>query len=247
MVWSDEFSINGQPDETKWSYDMGDCCGQPAGCGWGNHELQYYTDRKENVRVQDGQLIVELHKEKMHNSEYTSTRLVSKGKGDWKYGRIDIRAKIPDQKGVWSAIWMLSTDDVYKGWPHSGEIDIMENVGYDADTIVATAHTLDYHHSIGTHKTGKIYNPTANEEFHIYTLEWDEKHYSVALNGKKFFTFENDGTGYTSWPFDQKFHLIMNIAYGGDWGGKEGIEPELLPAKMYVDYVRVYQKINKSK
>lgn len=244
MVWNDEFDINGSPDATKWSYDLGDACDLPAGCGWGNHELQNYTNSSKNARVEDGKLVIELLKEKIGNSDYSSSRLVSKGKGDWKYGKIEVKAKIPNQLGVWSAIWMLSTDNQYKGWPHSGEIDIMENVGYDADTIVGTAHTLDYHHSIGTHKKGTIYNPTASSQFHIYGLNWDENKYELSLDGEVYFTFHNEGKGFESWPFDQRFHLIMNIAYGGDWGGKLGIAPELLPAKMYVDYVRVYQKQN---
>lgn len=245
LVWSDEFDQDGLPDDSKWSYDVGDACDKPAGCGWGNHELQYYTDHeRKNARIENGHLIIEVLKEKISNSDYSSARLVSKNKGDWKYGKFEIKAKLPDNLGIWSAIWMLSSDDTYRGWPHSGEIDIMENVGFDADTTVASAHTLSYHHSINTHKNGKIYNPSANEMFHVYTLEWDENKYSVSLDEKEFFTFKNEGTGFAEWPFDQKFHIILNVAYGGDWGGQKGIDPESLPAKMLVDYVRVYQKPN---
>ena len=242
LVWSDEFDKDGLPDESKWSYDVGTACDKPCGCGWGNHELQYYTEkRKENARVENGHLIIEVHNEKFKDRDYTSARLVSKNKGDWKYGKIDIRAKVASGKGVWSAIWMLPTENKYGGWPGSGEIDIMENVGFDQDTIVGSAHTLNYYHLIGTHKNGKINIPKPDEDFHVYTLDWKEDQYTVAVDGQTYFTFVNERTDYKSWPFDQEFHLLLNIAYGGDWGGEQGISPELLPAKMTIDYVRVYQ------
>ena len=245
LVWADEFDYEGLPNPDKWSYDVGDACDKPAGCGWGNHELQYYTDAMEkNARVQNGHLTIEVHKEKIANSEYSSARLVTKGKGDWKYGKIDIKAQLPKGLGVWSAIWMLSSEDRYKGWPHSGEIDIMENVGYEPDVIYGTAHTLAYHHSIGTHKSDSIIMEDVHNQFHVYSVEWMPDHYTVSVDDKPFFTFENEGSGFEAWPFDQKFHLILNIAFGGDWGGKMGINDTALPAKMNIDYVRVYQKNN---
>ncbi len=242
LVWSDEFEVDGLPDSTKWSYDIGDACEKSAGCGWGNNELQYYTDKREkNARVEDGKLIIEVHNEKFGSREYTSARLVSKNKGDWKYGKFVIKAKLPPQKGTWSAIWMLSSENIYKGWPRSGEIDIMENVGFDSDSIVGSAHTMNYNHSIGTHKNGGLDVPDATETFHDYILEWEEEEYRIYVDDQLYFTFKNEHTDYKSWPFDQKFYLILNIAYGGNWGGREGLEPETLPAQMVVDYVRVYQ------
>ncbi|MDW3647955.1 MAG: glycoside hydrolase family 16 protein [Bacteroidia bacterium] len=241
LIWSDEFDYEGLPDPTKWSYDLGDACDLPAGCGWGNNELQYYTQESlKNARVENGLLTIELHKEKVENRNYSSARLVSKGKGDWKYGKIEVRAKLPRGKGSWGAIWMLSSENKYKGWPHSGEIDIMENVGYDPDTIHASAHTLAYHHSIGTHKSGKVSLPDAGEKFHIYSLEWEEDEYRVYADEKMIFRFEKEANDFKVWPFDQKFHLIMNIAYGGNWGGKMGLDDMALPANMQIDYVRVY-------
>ena len=241
LVWADEFNEDGTVDANKWSYDIGDACELPCGCGWGNNELQYYTDRSKNSRVENGHLVVELHQEKMHKSDYTSARLVSKNKGDWKYGTFEIRAKVPRGLGVWSAIWMLPTENTYGGWPSSGEIDIMENVGYDPDTIVGSAHTLSYHHSVGTHKNGTIHMKDLADDFHIYTLNWDKDQYTLSVDGKTYFTFENEETDYKAWPFDQRFHLILNIAYGGNWGGSKGIDPTSLPAQMLIDYVRVYQ------
>ncbi len=243
LVWSDEFDYEGLPNPDKWSYDVGDACDKPAGCGWGNHELQYYTENQEkNARVHDGHLTIEVHKEDIANSKYSSARLLTKGKGDWLYGKFEIKAKLPPGKGIWSAIWMLSSEDKYNGWPHSGEIDIMENVGYEPHIIHGTAHTLDYHHSIGTHKSGKLFLPDVHDTFHVYGLQWDENQYTVFIDERPIFTFYNESQDFKSWPFDQKFHLILNIAFGGDWGGKEGIDDNALPAKMVVDYVRVYQK-----
>lgn len=242
LVWSDEFNTDGLPDESKWSYDVGTACDKPCGCGWGNNELQYYTEReKKNARIEEGKLIIEVHKEKIETSNYSSARLVTKNKGDWKYGRIEVSAKIPTGLGVWSAIWMLPTDNTYGGWPSSGEIDIMENVGYASDTIVGSAHTLAYNHGIGTHKNGEIYLPEATEKFHVYSLEWTENYYELAVDNQVYFRFDNEYKDYKSWPYDQQFHLLLNIAYGGNWGGSHGVDPSTLPAKMYIDYVRVYQ------
>lgn len=242
LVWSDEFDYTGLPDPSKWSYDVGDACEKPAGCGWGNQELQYYTDgRLKNARVEDGNLVIEVHKEKYESRDYTSARLVSKNKGDWKYGRFVIRARLAQGKGVWSAIWMLSTENKQKGWPHSGEIDIMENVGFDPDSLISTVHTLNYNHMIDTHKNGGIKEAGTSDKFHDYILEWDKEQCKFYVDETLIFTFENEHTDYKSWPFDEEFHLILNVAYGGNWGGREGISPELLPAKMEVDYVRVYQ------
>ena len=243
LVWSDEFEYEGLPDSTKWSYDVGDACDKPAGCGWGNQELQYYTDaRLKNARVEGGHLIIETHQEKFKTRDYTSARLVTKGKGDWLYGKVVTRAKLPSGKGVWSAIWMLSTDDLHMGWPNSGEIDIMENVGFDQDSVLGTIHTLKYNHLKGTHKNGGVKEKGFQEEFHDYTLEWEEDEMRWYIDDKEIFRYANEGSGFEAWPFDHRFYLIMNIAYGGEWGGRKGVSPELLPSKMEVDYVRVYQR-----
>ena len=243
LIWSDEFEYEGKPDPDKWSFDLGDGC--PKLCGWGNNELQHYTDNLSNARVEDGKLIIEVHKENAGSKEYTSARLVTRNQADWKYGRFEIRAKLPVSKGVWSAIWMLPADSSnYGKWPKSGEIDIMENVGYDPDTVVASAHTGSYYFTIGTQKHAKIFVPDSDQKFHNYVLEWEEDEYRVYVDDTLYFTFTNEGTGYMEWPFDQPFYLIMNIAYGGNWGASQGLEPEALPQRMEVEYVRVYNKPN---
>ncbi len=233
-VWSDEFNYNGLPDSTKWNYDTG-------GHGWGNNELQYYTRaRKENARVENGHLIIEAHKEPWEGSEYTSARLITKGKGDWKYGKIEVRARIPAGRGTWPAIWMLGSATPLK-WPDDGEIDIMEHVGYNQGFIHASVHTKKYHHSIGTQKTDTVFLPDCSDRFYVYSVEWNEKNVSVAVDGKTFFSFDNEATGKEAWPFDDPFYLLLNVAVGGNWGGVKGVDPNLYPVRMEIDYVRVYQ------
>lgn len=247
LVWSDEFNYTGLPDPQKWGYDVGDACDLPCGCGWGNQELQYYTkNRLENARVENGNLTLELRKEKFKTREYSSARLVSKNKGDWKYGRFEIRARVDRSLGTWAALWMLPTHNEYGGWPNSGEIDIMEYVGWKQDSILATAHTGAYNHMIGTHKGSALAIADAHTKFHNYILEWDENAYEVSIDNELVFRFKNEGTGHQAWPFDKEFHLIMNIAFGGNLGGKEGISPDLKSCKMDIDYVRVYQIADKN-
>ena len=243
LVWADEFDQDGLPNLNNWSYDIGTACNQPAGCGWGNNELQYYTqNRPENAKVRDGKLIITAIKESYkEDRSYTSARLVSKNKGDWKYGKIEIRAKLPAGKGTWPAIWMLSTDWSYGGWPESGEIDIMEHVGYEPDSIYGTIHTKAYNHLNGTQKGGVLYTPKSEQQFQTYILDWKEDQMDWYIDGEKYFTFKNDNTDSTAWPFDQKFHMILNLAVGGNWGGRHGIDESIWPQQMEVDYVRIYQ------
>lgn len=168
LVWSDEFDATGLPDPAKWGYDVG-------GSGWGNNELQYYTENNpNNARVMNGRLIIEAHRENFGGNEYTSARLVTRGKGDWIFGRFEINAKLPSGRGTWPAIWMLPTQWSYGngGWPDNGEIDIMEHVGYDPGVIHASIHTHLYNWPAGTQKTAIINIPDAETAFHTYTLEW---------------------------------------------------------------------------
>jgi len=238
LVWSDEFSENGLPDSKKWSYDT-----EGNASGWGNNEAQYYTNaRLKNAEVKDGFLYINAIREDFEGKKYTSARLITKSKGDWLYGKVEVRAKLPDGRGMWPAIWMLPTDWTYGGWPASGEIDIMENVGYDPYVIVASAHTQSYNHVIGTQKNAKLTISDCYTEFHNYILEWDATEYRVYVDENLYFTFKNEGKGFTVWPFDKRFHLLLNIAVGGNWGGVQGIDDTIFPRSMVVDYVRVYQK-----
>ena len=237
LVWSDEFDNTGLPDPSKWSYDTDGNSG-----GWGNNEKQYYTSgRLQNSEVKGGFLSINAIKEDYQGFKYTSARLITKSKGDWLYGRIEIKAKLPEGRGMWPAIWMLPTDWAYGGWPASGEIDIMENVGYDPYVIVASAHTQSYYHSIGTQKSNRMTVADCYTNFHVYALEWEASEYRVYVDDTLYFTFKNEGTGYKVWPFDKRFHLLLNVAVGGNWGGAQGIDDTIFPRSMIVDYVRVYK------
>jgi beta-glucanase (GH16 family) len=235
LVWSDEFNYSGLPDKTKWNYDVG-------GGGWGNNELQYYTkDRLENARVENGHLIIEARREKWDNRDYTSARLVTKGKGDWQFGKIEVKARIPGGLGTWPAIWMLGSTTPLK-WPDDGEIDIMEHVGYNEGTLHGSVHCRKYHHSIGTQKTATIAVPDITTAFHVYQVEWDKDSVHIGIDGNNYFRFANERSGYEAWPFDNKMHLLLNVAVGGNWGGQKGVDSTIWPRKMEIDYVRVYQK-----
>lgn len=237
-VWSDEFDYEGLPDQTRWSYDT-----DGNAWDWGNREAQFYTSREPaNAYVSDGVLRITALRQQAGGKEYTSARLRTMGKGDWLYGRIDVRAKLPTGRGAWSAIWMLPTDWEYGGWPDSGEIDIMENVGFDGDTVVSTAHTRLHNHSNGTSFSGKLYLPTADSEFHVYTLEWDEDEWRSYVDGELYYTYTREDGGSAQWPFDKRFHLLLNLAVGGTWGGLDGIDEDAFPMTFTIDYVRVYER-----
>ncbi len=238
LVWSDEFNYSGLPDSKKWSYDT-----DGNASGWGNNEAQYYTNAElKNAEVKDGFLKINAIKENFEGKKYTSARLVTRSKGDWLYGKVEVRAKLPDGRGMWPAIWMLSTDWTYGGWPASGEIDIMENVGYVPYVIVASAHTQSYNHVIATQKNATLTISDCYTEFHNYILEWETNEYRVYVDDKLYFTFNNEGKGFPVWPFDKRFHLLLNVAVGGNWGGAQGIDDTIFPRTMVVDYVRVYQR-----
>ena len=241
-VWCDEFEYTGLPDDERWNYDVG-------GHGWGNNELQYYTfEDEDNAFVDNGVLTIRTIKESVSGSDYTSARLITKNTGDWLYGKVQVRAKVPAGRGTWPAIWMLPTDWEYGGWPESGEIDIMEYVGYQPDVIHGTIHTGRYNHMLGT-QVGKSRSiTTAEEEFHVYEMEWEVGVIHLYIDGALFATFDYDPTdntdvdSYQAWPFDKRFHLILNTAFGGNWGGAQGIDDTVLPVDFVIDYVRVYQK-----
>ena len=238
LVWADEFDSDGLPDTVNWSYQTG-------GHGWGNHEKQYYTEKRlENARVEDGKLIIEARQEPWDTMEYTSVRLVTQGKHSWLYGRFEIRAKIPFGIGTWPAIWMMPAERSYGsgGWPDNGEIDIMEHVGFDQGIVHASTHTRKYYWRTNTERTATIEVPDVSEAFHNYVMEWYPDRIQVYVDDSLYFTCLNDNTGWEAWPFDKAFYLILNIAVGGDWGGQQGIDTEIWPQRMEVEYVKVFQR-----
>ena len=249
LVWSDEFDKPGQPDPAKWGYEEGFIR---------NNERQYYTrDRRENARVENGMLIIEARKEhfkipagdsggKRSNgreyAEYTSASLTTLNKASWTYGRIEVRAKLPTGRGTWPAIWTLGTNQRQVGWPACGEIDIMENVGFDPDLIHGNIHTKSYNHVQHTNKGSKITIAKPYQDFHVYAVEWRPDRIDFFVDKSKYFTFTNEGKGDAAWPYDKPQYLILNIAIGGAWGGQKGIDDSIFPQRMYIDYVRVYQE-----
>ncbi|ARK12005.1 glycoside hydrolase family 16 protein [Fibrella sp. ES10-3-2-2] len=237
LVWADEFDKAGLPDSKKWGYDVG-------GNGWGNNELQYYTkERKENARVENGNLIIEAHKEAFQGRNYTSARLLTQHTTKWTYGRIEVKAKIPGGVGTWPAIWMLGENISSAGWPLCGEIDIMEHVGYDEGVFHGTLHTSAYNHNKGTQKEGKTTIANATSAFHVYAIDWTSDQIDFYIDDQKYYTVKAQEVGTTQqqWPFRQPFFLILNLAVGGNWGGKMGVDEAIWPRRMEVDYVRIYQ------
>ncbi len=234
-VWQDDFNTSGIPDQSKWSYDVG-------GSGWGNNELQYYTNGN-NAGVVNGNLVIQAKKENYQGRQYTSSRLISKGKGDWQYGRYEVRAKLPKGKGTWPAIWMLPSDNSYGTWPASGEIDIMEHVGFDLNKVHCSVHCSAYNHARGNQKTSSKTIAGASTDFHVYRVDWTPYSIKGFVDDEQYFEFLNENTGFTTWPFNKKFHMILNVAIGGDWGGAQGVDDTIFPASMEVDYVKVYKII----
>ena len=233
LIWSDEFEQNGAPASENWDYQTGSH-------GWGNNELQNYTSSPENSSVKDGILTIRAVK---NGDVWTSARLITKNKRDFLYGRIEASAKLPAGVGTWPAFWMMPAEWTYGGWPECGEIDIMEHVGYDPGVVHGTVHTGAYNHSIGTQVGKSLTIPDFSEKFHVYAVEWSESKIDFFIDNEKYFTFVNDQkSDFLTWPFDKPFYIILNIAIGGNWGGREGIDPLLNEAIMEVDYVRVYQK-----
>ncbi|MGC8595573.1 MAG: glycoside hydrolase family 16 protein [Candidatus Kryptoniota bacterium] len=226
LVWHDEFDSK-SIDLSKWSYEVG-------GNGWGNNELEYYTARQNNAYVDSGCLVIRALKENYSGNSYTSARLITKNKGDWLYGRIEVRAKLPYGKGIWPAIWMMPTDSYYGGWPLSGEIDIMELLGDKPNKIYGTIHFGQ----TDQQRQGSYTLPKGSfsDNFHLFAVEWDSTSISWFVDSLMFFKT------YISAPFDKRFYLILNVAIGGNWPGYPDYRTEF-PQEMVIDYVRVYKKL----
>jgi beta-glucanase (GH16 family) len=225
LVWSDEFNTNGAPDPAKWGYDLG-------GGGYGNNELEYYTNRPENVLVENGVLKIKAIKENYSGSAYTSARLLSKGKFEFKYGKVEVSAKLPAGVGTWPAIWMLGANANTVGWPDCGEIDIMEHRGNELNKIFGTFHYPG--HSGGNADGGTKMISNATTAFHKYSLDWSASVIRIYVDDQLVHSLANSA----SVPFNHDFFFILNVAMGGTFGGT--IDPNFSNATMEVDYIRVY-------
>ncbi len=240
LVWSDEFDQGSVPDSTKWSYNLGNW-------GWGNNELQYYTNQPENARIENGQLIIKAIKNN-HNEKWTSARLTTQGQVALQYGKIEFRAKVPYGRGTWSAGWLLGEsyqDEL--SWPYCGEIDILECVGYEINDTTknglnhATCHTRAYYFKQGNQIGSDTTLEDMTNTFHTYSVEWYPDVIYGLVDGVRYYTYDKN-TNELEWPFNNPQNIILNLAIGGGWGGAKGIDPQFNEHEFIIDYVRVYQK-----
>jgi beta-glucanase (GH16 family) len=235
LVWEDNFDVDGLPDQRIWNYEEGYIR---------NNEAQYYTkERLENARVENGNLVIEARNDNWNGHKITAASINTYENKSILYGRVEVKAKLPTGVGTWPAIWMLG--NVFNegtGWPACGEIDIMENVGYDPDIIHANVHTKAYNHVKGTNKGDKITIENPYLDFHVYAIDWYEDRIDFFVDDQKYFTFENEKTGNDEWPFDKPHYLLINLAIGGGWGGQKGIDDKIFPQKYYIDYVKVFKQ-----
>lgn len=231
LVWEENF--NGpQLDETSWNYELGDGC--PNICGWGNNERQVYT--QTNHSFKDGHLVITIRKE---DSVYTSTRITTKGKREFKYGRMEARAKIPTGHGIWPAFWMLGSNIQEVGWPLTGEIDILEYIGRDPGMVYTTLHTKATHGDSAS--SMKTPFPDIESGFHIYAAEWSPEKIEFYVDETLVYTYAPSDKTVETWPFDQPFFFIVNVAVGGNFGGPE-VDDSIFPQEYLVDYIRVYEQ-----
>lgn len=229
LIWEENFNAK-TLDEKTWNYELGDGC--PNICGWGNNERQVYT--KENHKFANGNLVITAKKE---GDKYTSTRITTAGKKEFKYGYIETRAKLPVGQGIWPAFWMLGSNIKQVVWPKAGEIDILEYVGKEPGMVFTTLHTKANHGDNGSSK--KTPFPKIEEGFHTYGVDWTKEKMDFYVDDKLVFTFNPKDKSEDVWPFDQPFYIILNVAIGGNFGGPE-VDDKIFPQEFIVDYVKVY-------
>lgn len=232
LVWAEEFDKDGLPDETKWNFELGKARA--------NNEPQYHTKDLRNVRVEGGKLIITTHLDMVDGvKKYTSARINTRGKFEFTKGRIEVRAKLPQGRGMWPAIWTLGLTG---GWPACGEIDIMEYWGHDPNTVASNVHTKDYNHSIGKGRGGKTTFEKPYADFHIYAVEWFDNRMDFYMDDNKFYSCVSKGEGIGEWPFVAPQYLILNQALWVNFkAGEPGIDDSIFPQQFIVDYVRYYQ------
>ncbi len=241
LVWSDEFNVGVQPDPAYWTYDLG-----TGNSGWGNNEIQVYTNQSENVRIEDGRLILQALRQNGNN--WTSARVKSQGRYNFTYGRIEFRAKLPAGSGTWPALWMLGENITGVGWPACGEIDVMEHVGKDPGKVHSSLHTPSSFGATVNSRTKNV--PDFSSDYHLYQAEWTPDGIIFSIDDQPFYTYNPASKTASTWPFNSPQFIIMNVAMGGNFGSdpqyetggqRNGIDPNLMSATMEVDYVRVYQ------
>jgi beta-glucanase (GH16 family) len=235
LVWQDEFNGN-EVNRDNWAFDLGRGNG-----GWGNNEWQWYTERPENVRIEEGILIIEAHEEEFLRGDYTSGRMKTEGLHAWQFGRVEARIQLPAGQGIWPAFWMLGTEG--GGWPNIGEIDIMENIGREPNKVHGTVHGPGYSGANGVGHSYILSEEPFAEDFHIFAIEWEPNAIRWYVDGNNFSTITpEDVPG--DWVYDDHpFFLILNVAVGGHWPGYPD-ETTTFPQQMLIDYIRVYQQVS---
>ncbi len=234
LVMSDEFNINGAPNSNLWSYNIG-----TGNNGWGNNELQYYSSRPENIKIENGVLKITARREQYMGQAFTSARILTKGKIETKYGRIEAKIKLPRGKGLWPAFWMLGSNSDTAIWPQCGEIDIMEYLGNSPTKVFGTVHGPGYFAGNAITKSYMLPNSRFDTDFHIFGIEWDENYINFYVDDVLYNQITPfDVTG--EWVFNKSFYIILNMAVGGNYPGAPNSETPF-PQEMLVDYVRVYQ------
>ena len=235
LVWRDEFNEGTALKSSDWTHEVKDA-------GWVNNELQTYVDHESPsgklvTEVKDGALQIHCFKE---GSKIYSGRVYAKVRQGWQYGYIEARIKLPKGKGTWPAFWMMPVN--YTGWPDSGEIDIMEEVGYRPNYVSSSLHANAHVHSNNTQVTHEMYCAGAEDDYHVYAIRWTHENITTYVDGKTQLSYDNRGLGHDDWPYDAPFYVILNLAWGGSWGGAQGVDENALPVTMLIDYVRVFQQ-----
>ena len=235
LVWNDEFNEGTELNKVDWTHEV-------QNSGWVNHELQNYVNHTTPkgslvTEVMGGTLRIHCFKE---DGKIYSGRVYAHVKEGWKYGYIEASIKLPKGKGTWPAFWMMPVN--FRSWPADGEIDIMEEVGYHPDFVSSSLHANAHVHSNNTQVTHEMYCKGAEGEFHTYAIEWTAQNITTYVDGKVQLSYDNKGLGRDDWPYNDPFYVIFNLAWGGDWGGSQGVDENALPVTMEVDYVRVFQK-----
>lgn len=235
LVWQDEFNEGTELNKVDWTHEV-------QNSGWVNHELQNYVNHttpkgRHVTELMDGKLLIHCFKE---DGKIYSGRVYAHVKEGWKYGYIEASIKLPKGKGTWPAFWMMPVN--FHSWPADGEIDIMEEVGYHPDFVSSSLHANAHVHSNNTQVTHEMYCKGAEGEFHTYAIEWTAQNITTYVDGKVQLSYDNKGLGRDDWPYNDPFYVIFNLAWGGDWGGSQGVDENALPVTMEVDYIRVFQK-----
>jgi len=250
LVKQDEFNIDGAPDSSLWTYDLGNGTDQGLEPGWGNNELQFYTDRPENIKVENGLLVITAREEALNGANYTSARLTSQGLFDQQYGRFEARIRLPLGKGIWPAFWLLGNDCNENPWPQCGEIDIMEYLGDAPTVILGSAHGPGYNAGDAISKEYEIENDRFDTGFHVFGIEWGPDYINYYVDGDLYqsitpetlaeeVVLDGDPVNAGEWVFNRPFYMIINMAVGGNLPGSPNAQTEF-PQRMYIDYVRVY-------